>query len=293
VAPNGTLQVTGNYAQAEDGTLALDRRSASDGDSLAVDGMVDLAGTLRVATAYAPATGAAPLVLAATSKPDGAFAKTVAPISAGHAWVPAYSATGVSLVLGAPGARGIARASLTAPSLRPAVPVVGGRATCLAEAWKGAHALAYQWLRGALPIAGATRPRYRVALADRGHRLSCRVTATSAGGDKLTAASRRARVRLGLRIEGVSAETGGTLSASVWCARSERRCSGSLSVLVAGHAVALGHFALRAPGGVVRMRPIAGAARSAKGGEAATVRAVYRNRAHAPRDVLRRLVLGA
>ena len=54
VAPNGKLNVTGNYSQAADGTLALDLRSASDGDSLAVDGMADLAGTLRVATAYAP-----------------------------------------------------------------------------------------------------------------------------------------------------------------------------------------------------------------------------------------------
>jgi hypothetical protein len=118
------------------------------------------------------------------------------------------------------------------------------------------------------------------------------VTATSAQGDKATATSPRARVRLGLRIAGVSAGAGGALSAHVWCARSERRCSGSLSVLVAGHAVALGHFALKAPGGVVRMTRVAGAPRSAKG-EAATVRAVYRNRAHAPRDVLRRLVLGA
>ena len=105
------------------------------------------------------------------------------------------------------------------------------------------------------------------------------------GRRRATAGSKRARVRLGLRIGGVSARTGGALAAIVWCARSERRCSGSLSLLVAGHAVALGHFALAAPGGVVRMTPVAGAARSAKG-EAATVRAVYRNRAHTARDVL-------
>jgi hypothetical protein len=292
VAPNGALHVTGNYSQAVDGTFALDLRSASDGDSLAVDGAVDLGGTLRVATAYAPAAAAAPLVLAAASKPDGAFAKTLAPISAEHGWVPAYAATGVSLTIGAPSASGDAPASLTAPSLRPAVPVVGGRTTCLPGAWKGAHALAYQWLRGAKPITGATRARYRVAPADRDHRLSCRVTATSAGGDKAAAGSKRARVRLGLRIGGVSALAGGALSVSLWCARSERRCSGSLSLFVAGHAVALGHFALEAPGGVVRMTPVAGAAPS-KNGEAALVRAVYRNRAHTARDVLRRLVLGA
>ena len=290
VAPNGKLSVSGNYAQSVEGTLALDLRSASDGDFLAVDGTVDLAGTLRVATAYAPAARAAPLVLAATSKPEGAFAKTLAPISAGRGWIPAYGATGVSLALGAPSATRDAPTSLTAPSLRPAVPVVGGRTTCVPGTWKDARTLDYQWLRGATPIAGATRARYRVTPADLGHRLSCRVIATSSAGDRATAGSKRARVRLGLRIGGVSARTGGALAAIVWCARSERRCSGSLSLLVAGHAVALGHFALAAPGGVVRMTPVAGAARSAKG-EAATVRAVYRNRAHTARDVLRRLVL--
>ena len=292
VAPTGALKVTGNYSQSANGTLALDLRSASDGDSLAVDGMVELAGTLRVATAYAPAPRAAPLVLAATSKPEGTFTKTFAPISAERGWAPAYAATGVSLTLGAPSASGDAPASLTAPRLRPAVPVVGGRATCFAGTWKDARTLAYQWLRGTKPIAGATRARYRVAPADRGHRLSCRVTATSAAGGTATATSKRARVRLGLRIASVSAGAGGALSATVWCARSERRCSGSLSMLVAGRAVARGHFALSSPGGVVRMTPVAGAARSAQG-EPATVRAVYRNRAHAARDVLRHLVLAA
>jgi hypothetical protein len=169
---------------------------------------------------------------------------------------------------------------------------VGGRATCFPGTWKDARTLAYQWLRGTKPIAGATRARYRVAPADLGHRLSCRVTATSAAGGTATATSKRARVRLGLRIAGVSAGAGGALSATVWCARSERRCSGSLSMLVAGRAVARGHFALSSPGGVVRMTPVAGAARSAQG-EPATVRAVYRNRAHAARDVLRHLVLAA
>ena len=169
---------------------------------------------------------------------------------------------------------------------------MGGRTTCFPGTWKDARTLAYEWLRGTRPIAGATRARYRVAPADRGHRLSCRVTATSAEGDKATASSRRVRVHLGLRIAGVSAGAGGALSANVWCARSERRCSGSLSLLVAGHAVALGHFRLRSPGGMVRMTAVGGATRSAKG-EAATVRAVYRNRAHAARDVVRRLVLAA
>jgi hypothetical protein len=118
------------------------------------------------------------------------------------------------------------------------------------------------------------------------------VTTTSADGAKASASSKRARVRLGLTIGGVSTGLGGALSVTVRCARSERRCSGSLRLLVAGRAVAQTHFAVRSPGGVVRMMPVAGAAPSARG-EAATVRAVYRNQAHTARNVLRRLVLSA
>ncbi len=256
VAPNGKLNVTGNYSQAADGTLALDLRSASDGDSLTVDGMVDLAGTLRVATAYAPGPRAAPLVLAATSKPEGAFAKTFAPISAERGWVP-----------GVWRHRRLARARRAERRGRRACVADGARSATRRARRGRAHDLlpgdvegrahaGLSMARGTRPIAGATRARYRVAPADRGHRLSCRVTATSAEGARATASSRRARVHLGLGIAGVSAGAGGALSANVWCARSERRCSGSLSLLVAGHAVALGHFTLRSPGGIVRMTAV-------------------------------------
>ena len=154
VSPNGTLHLTGGYTQGADGTLALDLRSAGDGDSLQADGLVDLDGTLRVATAYPPGASAAPLVLAATTKPAAHSRRVIAPISAARSWLPVYGATGVTLTIGAAGAgAGDAPAALTAPSLRPAVPVVGGRTRCLPGAWKGAHALAYQWLRGGKPIA--------------------------------------------------------------------------------------------------------------------------------------------
>jgi len=291
VSPNGALHLTGGYAQGAEGTLALDLRSTGDGDSLQADGPVDLAGTLRVATAYAPAATAAPLVLAATAKPSGAFAKVIAPISTAHSWVPAYGAAGVTLTIGAPGAGGgEAPAALTAPSLRPAIPTVGGRTRCLPGTWKGAHALAYQWLRAGTPIAGSTAARHLVSPADRGQKLACRVTATATDGAKASATSKGARARVGLTIGRVSLGADGALSVSLGCARSERRCSGSLRVLVAGHAIAEGRFVLPAPGGVVRLTPLGGAAGSASG-ETATVHAAYRNRVRAARNLVRRLVL--
>jgi hypothetical protein len=291
VAPNGRLHFTGGYVQSAGGSLALDLRSAGDGDSLAVDGSVALDGTLRVATSYPPAAAATALALASTSKPSGTFAKTLAPISAAHAWAPAYGAGGVTLTLGTASGRGDdAPTSLSPPSLRPAAPVVGGRIRCLPGSWKGAHALAYQWLRGGKPIAKAGSARYLVAPGDGGHRLSCRVTATATGGTTASATSKAARARLGLAVGRVSVAAGGGVSVALRCIRSERRCSGSLSVLVAGHAIAAGRFVLSTPGGVAHLEHIAGAGLAASG-EGALVRVAYRNRAGTTRNLLRRLQL--
>lgn len=54
---------------------------------------------------------------------------------------------------------------------------------------------AYQWLRDGRRIAQATRPAYRVTAADRGHRISVRVTVTAAGYRPGTATSVAVRVR--------------------------------------------------------------------------------------------------
>ena len=290
VAPHGALHLTGDYSQGANATLQLDLRGAGDGDALTVDGAVALAGTLRVTTGYAPAANAAPLALAATSKPSGSFAKTIAPISATRGWAPAYGANGVTLTIGAPSsAGGETPASLLPPSLHPSLPVVGGRTRCDPGSWRGAHSLGYRWFRGGRPIAKATTARYRVAPADGGHKLSCQVTARAVDGARTTATSRRARALLGLSVSGVSLAAGG-VSAMLVCAPSERRCSGTLRVLVAGRAIAQGHFSLRAPGGVARLDHVQGADLAA-GGAGAVVRVAYRNRAGAGRLVLRRLVL--
>jgi hypothetical protein len=201
-----------------------------------------------------------------------------------------YGATGVALAIGAPSTGGAdGPASLSAPSLHPSVPVVGGRTRCDPGNWKGAHALAYQWLRSGKAIANATTPRYRIAPADGGRRLSCRVTATATGGGKTTAISPRARARLGLAIVSASVTPGG-VSATLRCTRSERHCSGSVAVIVSGRPVARGRFALRSPGGVVQLERVAGRDLPASG-DVVTVRVSYRNRAGAARTVLRRIAV--
>jgi hypothetical protein len=289
VSPSGVLHLTGDYAQGAGGTLALGLRSATDGDSLLVDGTVDLAGALRVSTSYSPAPTASPPVLAASVKPDGTFGTTVAPLSAGHAWKPGYGAAGVTLAVGSAAAGRDAPTSLKAPSLKPAVPVVGGRTRCLPGKWSGADKLSFHWLRGGKPIAKATAARYRVGAADLGRKLACRVTAAATGGAHAMATSTGARARVGLAIGRVVATRGHALSVVLRCAAGERRCSGSLRILVAGRAVAAGRFALRSPGGVVLLRGVGAAARLASG--PAVVRASYRNGAGQGRDVLRRLRL--
>ncbi len=280
VAPSGALQVTGDYSQGAGGTLALDLRSADDGDRLRVDGRAVLAGALEVHTRYAPAAAAAPLVLSAAAKPAGAFAKTTAPVGTGHAWTPSTTAAGVVLALTASGGATVPAGGLARPQLAPAIPVVGGRTRCVTADPK---AVTYQWLRAGKPVVGATKARYRVTAADAGRALACRVTATAAG--HATATSKRARARLGLRIGTPRAASRGGVTVRIRCSGAERRCTGTLRVLVAGRQVAGGRFALRAPGGVVRL---AGAEQLAG---VVVVRASYRNGKGAARELTRRLAL--
>lgn len=58
----------------------------------------------------------------------------------------------------------------------------------------GGSVTRYRWLRDGRRIKRATTKTYRVRGADRGHRLSCRVTATASGGTKLTRTTKRVRV---------------------------------------------------------------------------------------------------
>lgn len=92
-----------------------------------------------------------------------------------------------------PGYSKVVRASgPTAPVAGPLTLLAGGVAvtgtprfgqtlTAVATGWPAGAALAYQWLRGGSPIAGATSPSYVAGLADLGAPLSVRVTGSRPG----------------------------------------------------------------------------------------------------------------
>jgi hypothetical protein len=71
------------------------------------------------------------------------------------------------------------------PQPRGAATVTGtprvGRTLACNGSFTGATSLAYLWLRDGAALNARART-YRVAAADRGHGLSCRITAANAGG---------------------------------------------------------------------------------------------------------------
>ncbi|KAA1423313.1 filamentous hemagglutinin N-terminal domain-containing protein [Mumia zhuanghuii] len=101
------------------------------------------------------------------------------------------------------GAAGLGRTSCSAGVLNAPVPsLVGtpavGRTLASSAAWAPSPArLAYQWLRDGRAIAGATRATYALAPADRGHRVSVRVTGSRAGFETVTRTSTAARIAAG------------------------------------------------------------------------------------------------
>ena len=71
-------------------------------------------------------------------------------------------------------------ASLSAP-VATGAPRPGSTLTCAPGGWSGdpAPALRYEWLRDGAPIDGTTAPAYLVQPGDRGHALTCRVSAVN------------------------------------------------------------------------------------------------------------------
>ena len=74
------------------------------------------------------------------------------------------------------------------PPANSAVPVISGALvvgdmlTCSAGTWTGSPDLAFQWLRGAANITGATGATYTTVVADEGAMIGCRVTGTNEAG---------------------------------------------------------------------------------------------------------------
>lgn len=94
----------------------------------------------------------------------------------------------------ADGPSAAAPANTAKPSIRGRTRT-GKRLTAVAGTWSASPTTyAYQWLRQGRPVRGATGPGYVVKRADRGKRLSVRVTATGPGGST-TALSAPVRIR--------------------------------------------------------------------------------------------------
>ncbi len=71
---------------------------------------------------------------------------------------------------------------LAAPTVSGST-AVGATLTCTAGRWSGTPTgYEYRWNRGNAPILNTTAATYTVTTADRGHALSCTVTAVNAGG---------------------------------------------------------------------------------------------------------------
>ncbi|MGO9794366.1 MAG: hypothetical protein ACLP8S_34030 [Solirubrobacteraceae bacterium] len=113
---------------------------------------------------------------------------TLVALPAGSATAAQVAAgTGFSLVISS-GSSGILPPSLVNRS-EPTVVTISGPVgfvsqirSCDPGNWSGNPTFAYQWLRNGNPIPGATSSGYLFTSADDGQQLSCRVTATNAGG---------------------------------------------------------------------------------------------------------------
>ena len=57
--------------------------------------------------------------------------------------------------------------------------------SCLSGVWNGSPQFSYQWLRGGVPIPGASSDDYVLVAADEGKDVQCQVTAANAGGSSV------------------------------------------------------------------------------------------------------------
>jgi len=89
----------------------------------------------------------------------------------------------------APGGPGAGSWSLLSAATIKGKPAVGRKLRAVVPRLSApAQAWTYQWLRGGKPIKGATKKAYKIRKADRGRKLTVRVTATSAAGTLVSTA---------------------------------------------------------------------------------------------------------
>lgn len=136
----------------------------------------EVSGFLKLSRQSAPATQVA------TSAPQAATA-AAALVAAPK---PAAARAATSQVAAKPQAMGSVPTPKWVGSVR-----VGKTLTARPGAWKPTQvALNYQWLRDGKAIGGATAPAYTLAAADKGKRISVKVTGSKAGFDTTSRTSR-------------------------------------------------------------------------------------------------------
>jgi hypothetical protein len=171
-ASPGILAVDGDYTQTSAGKLGIEVQGATPGSEfshLAVTGNAVLGGTLEVTTT---GSQSGPLQILQAQQVTGAFATTN---FVGQNWAVVTSTNGVTLI-GPP-------VNSTKPSTS-GVPRVGNTLTCNKGIWvpQGSpFTFTYSWRRDGVPLAATTAKR-KVAAADQGHKLTCRVGATNGAG---------------------------------------------------------------------------------------------------------------
>lgn len=147
---------------------------------------------------YAVADADAGAVLLCRERRTNAFGETAvasAPVAVGTAApagnTPPPNAGGSAPVVTPPATPGTGATAPTAQTLTPprtSTPLVRGRLRvgstlrCVPQATTGGTRITFAWMRGTSKIKGATRATRRLARADRGTVISCRVTATNAAG---------------------------------------------------------------------------------------------------------------
>ena len=176
VAPGsspGTLTVTGDYTQGAGGTLRAE--IGPQYDRLVVGGAAALDGTLQIVNeaGFEPQFADTFRIVDAGTR-SGTFATVSgAQGTPDRRYAPTYDDTGVLLGVGLGPANDV----------RPAIPAsagIGDTVSCSPGTWTGAPSFAYAWLRNGAKV--ATGPSYRIAGADGGQAVVCRVTATNANG---------------------------------------------------------------------------------------------------------------
>jgi hypothetical protein len=215
VAITGTLTVTGGFQQDTTGRLDVGIRSATDVDTLTVNGPVTLAGTLHdtvAAAAYDPAPDTAVRPLHAAATPTGAFTTIDAPLLDGRSWIVGdYAVNPVSLII-----HYTTPTSATAPAVT-GDPHAGATLTCTPGTWNNRPlTYTYAWSIDGVLDASAMAATYVVPVSAVVHAVSCTQTGTNPAG---SASATSTGVTIGPLATVPPATGGGTpvLGADVTC----------------------------------------------------------------------------